>query len=109
MPANHEFGDRLAKMKIVSVGESMIDHYPDLGHSFVGGISLNMAVNAKRCGADAVSLVSCVGTDDSGQRVFEKLAQEGIDASHVAVLPGETARIDIQVLAQGERLFPPGK
>ena len=95
-------------MKIVAVGEVMIDHYPSLNRSFVGGISLNTAVNAKRCGAEAVSLVSCVGTDEGGRRVFEKLAREGIDASHVAVLPGETARIDIQVLAQGERLFPPG-
>ena len=102
------FRDRLAKVKIVAVGEVMIDHYLNLNRSFVGGISLNMAVNAKRCGADAVSLVSCVGPDEGGRRVFEKLAQEGIDASHVAVLPGETACIDIQVLPQGERLFPPG-
>ena len=99
---------RSAKVKIVAVGEVMIDQYPNLNRSFVGGISLNMAVNAKRCGADAVSLVSCVGADEGGRRVFEKLAQEGIDASHVAVLAGETARIDIQVVAQGERLFPPG-
>jgi len=95
-------------MKIVSVGEITIDHYLNLNRSFVGGISLNFAVNAKRCGTDAVSLVSCVGTDAGGRQVFEKLAQEGIDASHVAILAGETAHIDIQVLAQGERLFPPG-
>jgi fructoselysine 6-kinase len=95
-------------VKIVSVGEITIDHYLNLNRSFVGGISLNFAVNARRCGADAVSLVSCVGADEGGRRVFEKLALEGIDASHVAVLAGETARIDIEVLAQGERRFPPG-
>lgn len=95
-------------MKVVSVGEITIDHYLNLNRSFVGGISLNFAVNARRCGADTVSLVSCVGADKAGQRVFQKLAQEGIDASHVAVLPGETARIDIEVRAQGERIFPPG-
>ena len=95
-------------MKIVSVGEITIDHYLNLDRSFAGGISLNFAVNAKRCGAEAVSLVSCVGSDEGGRRVFEKLAREGIDASHVAVLPGETACIDIQVFPQGERLFPAG-
>lgn len=95
-------------MKLVSVGEITIDRYLGLNRSFVGGISLNFAVNAKRCGADAVSLVSCVGTDEGGRRVLEKLRLEGIDASHVAVLPGETAQIDIQVAAHGKRIFPPG-
>ncbi len=95
-------------MKIVSVGEITIDHYLGLNRSFVGGISLNFAVNARRCGADVVSLVSSVGTDKGGRRVLEKLEREGIDASHVAILPGETARIDIQVAAHGERVFPPG-
>ena len=95
-------------MKIVSIGESTIDHYLGLNQSFIGGISLNFAVNAKRCGADVVSLVSSVGTDRAGKRVLAKLEQEGIDASHVAILPGETARIDIQITAQGERVFPPG-
>jgi fructoselysine 6-kinase len=96
-------------MKIVCVGEITIDHYPDLNQSFVGGISLNFAVNAKRCGADSVSLVSSVGTDEGGRKVLAKLAKEGIDASHVAILPGETARIDIQVAAHGERAFPAGR
>ena len=75
-------------MKIVSVGESTIDHYLDLNRSFVGGISLNYAVNAKRCGAKVVSLVSSVGTDKAGQRVLEKLDKEGINASHIAPLAG---------------------
>ncbi len=95
-------------MKIVSVGEITIDHYLGLNRSFVGGISLNFAVNAKRCGADVVSLVSSVGADEGGRRVLEKLEREGINASHVAILPGETARIDIQVMAHGERVFPAG-
>lgn len=99
---------RCRQMKVVSVGEITIDHYPDLNQSFVGGISLNFAVHAKRCGADRVSLMSSVGTDESGRRVLERLHQEGIDASHVAILTGETAQIDIQIAAQGERVFPPG-
>jgi len=95
-------------MKIVSVGEITIDHYLGLNRSFVGGISLNFAVHAKRCGAEVVSLVSSVGADEGGRRVLERLEQEGIDASHIAILPGETARIDIRVMARGERIFPPG-
>lgn len=95
-------------MKIVSVGEITIDRYLSLNRTFVGGISLNFAVNAKRCGAEAVSLVSRVGEDEGGRSVLEKLAREGIDASHVTAVEGETAQIDIQIDAEGNRTFPAG-
>ena len=95
-------------MKIVCVGEATVDHYLNLNQQFVGGISLNFAVHSKRCGAEQVSLVSCVGADEGGQRILEKLAQERVDASHVAVLPGETPRQEILIAAGGERVFPPG-
>jgi fructoselysine 6-kinase len=90
------------------VGEITIDNYIDLQRQFVGGISLNFAVHSKRCGAEQVSLVSCVGTDAGGQAVLARLAQEGVDASHVAVLPGRTAHMDIHVAETGERVFPAG-
>ncbi|MEM7533569.1 MAG: PfkB family carbohydrate kinase [Chloroflexota bacterium] len=95
-------------MKIVSIGEITIDHYLDLNQTFVGGISLNFAVHAKRSGADVVSLISCVGTDVGGHRVLSMLSAEGVDASHLKVVEGETASIDITVTPEGERIFPAG-
>jgi fructoselysine 6-kinase len=93
-------------MKIVSVGEITIDRYLRQNLSFVGGISLNFAVNAKRSGADKVSLVSCVGNGPEGAWVLETLAREQVDSSHVAVLEGKTAEIDIDVYDNAERVFP---
>ena len=95
-------------MKIVSVGEITIDHYLDQQVTFVGGISLNFAVHAKRCGAECVSLVSCVGTDEAGKRIFRPLTYEGIDASHVTILNGKTATCDIRVQDHAERFYPAG-
>jgi fructoselysine 6-kinase len=95
-------------MKIVSVGEITIDHYLNLNRSFVGGISLNFAIHAKRAGAEQVSLVSRVGTGEDGRRVLSKLAVEGVDASHVIAVKGKTAQIDIENLSGGERIFPEG-
>lgn len=95
-------------MKIVCVGEVTIDHYLNLNQQFVGGISLNFAVHSKRCGAEQVSLISCVGTDEGGQRVLGKLAQEGVDSTHVATLPGDTPRQEILIADGGERIFPAG-
>ena len=94
-------------MKLVSVGEASADFYPTLNQTLVGGISLNFAVQAKRCGADTVALVSRVGDDANGQLILDKLAQEQIDASHVRVVDGKTANCEIIVLENGERYFPP--
>lgn len=94
-------------MHIVCVGECTIDRYLDLGRDYIGGISLNAAVNARRLGAH-VSLVSAVGNDAGGAQVRAKLHQEGIQAEHVVTLPGPTGHQDIRILPGGERLFPPG-
>ena len=104
------------QLKIVSIGEITIDHYPELNLSFVGGISLNFAIHAKRCGAtastpsreQAVSLVSRIGSDDNGRFVLNKLSQEKINASHVVILDGKTATCTILVRDAGERIFPEG-
>lgn len=95
-------------MKIVSIGEITVDNYYKQKQTFVGGISLNFAVNAKRCGAENVSLVSCVGSDAAGKMVLETLAREQVDHTHVVVLEGETAVCGIEVYENGERVFPEG-
>ncbi|MEM7116036.1 MAG: PfkB family carbohydrate kinase [Chloroflexota bacterium] len=94
-------------MKIISVGEITYDDYLRQNLFFVGGISLNFAVHAKRSGAEQVSLVSCVGTDEAGQVVLAALAREGVDHSHVTVLEGKTAVCAIDVHDNADRFFPP--
>ncbi|MEP7346524.1 MAG: PfkB family carbohydrate kinase, partial [Gemmatimonadaceae bacterium] len=69
-------------MKIVAVGECTRDRYVDRTVETVGGISLNFAVNARRCGAEHVAIVSCIGPDVAGDRIGAALAREGIDATH---------------------------
>jgi len=46
--------------------------------------------------------------DDYGARILQELARENIDSSHVTMLPGATARQEITLTANGERIFPPG-
>ena len=94
-------------MKLVSVGESTFDYYPAQNAYFVGGISLNFAVQAKRMGADDVSLVSRVGTDAAGRQILAKLAAEGVNAQRVVTLDGKSAECAIEVRPNGERIFPP--
>ena len=95
-------------MKIVSVGEITIDHYVRQRQSYVGGISLNFAVNAKRSGADTVSLISCVGDGSDGQRVLETLQREQVNHSHVYVMQGDTAVYELELYDNAEGIIPEG-
>lgn len=97
----------LPPLKIVSVGECTIDRYVDRQIQFVGGISLNFAVNAKRCGADQVSLITRVGTDYDSQ-ILQRIVREKIDTSHISIAAGSTACQNIVLTQQGERIFPKG-
>lgn len=94
-------------MRLVSVGEVTLDHYLSQAQVSVGGISLNFAIHAKRAGVQNVSLISRVGHEDA-QIVLDTLKQESIDTTFVQVLEGKTASIEIDVLADGDRVFPEG-
>ena len=79
-------------MKIVSIGEIVIDIYKHQGLNFIGGIGLNFAVNAKRSGAEKVSMVSCVGDGIMGSWALETLSNKKIDISQVSIRRGKSAK-----------------
>jgi fructoselysine 6-kinase len=95
-------------MSVVAVGECTLDRYLDLGRTFVGGISLNFAVHARRSGAARAALVSRTGDDEGAALVRAHLAAAEVEAGYVGTLPGETAHQDVRLLPGGERHFPPG-
>lgn len=74
-----------------------VDDFPGAGSYRVvrrmieqsGGTTGNMSVALARLGVD-VSLASCVGDDDVGQRLLGELTAEGCGVQHVTILP-ETA------------------
>jgi len=66
-----------------------------------GGKGLNQAVAAARSGAH-VMFVGCVGDDGAGHRMRAVLAEDGIDASALAVSSSPTGRALIVVDDSGE-------
>jgi len=98
----------ILKMDIVAVGECTIDWYSAIKSFAVAGISLNFAVQSKRCGANRASLVSCIGDDPDGTVILSKLDKEGVDRSHVHVRSGATATQDVVVDQNGESWFGEG-
>lgn len=70
-----------------------------------GGKSANQAVAAARFGA-RVCFVGAVGADAAGRRAVESLTNEGVDVTHISVLPHErTGTALIMVSDDGDNLI----
>jgi ribokinase len=88
------FSDRFPK-----AGETIFGEHFDLGW---GGKGANQAVAAKRCGAD-VAMIARVGEDLFGPATIKNFEAQGIDASHVRVVPGTSSGVaPIFVEANGQ-------
>ena len=94
-------------MKIISVGECTLDRYLQQDKVYIGGISLNFAIHAKRSGAQSVTMMSRVAAADFAQ-IAAKFAQEGIEQTHLYTSHLPTSHQDIVITPNGERIFPPG-
>jgi len=82
-----------------SAGETIFGQHFDLGW---GGKGANQAVAARLCGAD-VAMVARVGDDLFGPATVANLGTQGIDATHVRILPGVSSGVaPIFVEANGQ-------
>lgn len=90
-------------IRIACVGDNCIDYYDNTNEAFPGGNPVNVAVYARRLGADA-SYLGAVGTDKYGELMICALQEKGVDTSHVQVLSGNTALTHV-CRVDGERIF----
>lgn len=90
-------------MKLAAVGDNCVDVYENLGKTYPGGNPVNVAVYFKRLGGES-SYTGAVGTDEAGKTMIAALEGKGVDASHIQVLPGNTATTQVNLI-DGERVF----
>ncbi len=90
-------------MRLLGVGDNVVDRYRDLGQMFPGGNALNVAVAAHRGGADA-SYVGAIGTDRAGKAVIGALRTEGIGLERARIVDGSNAWADVNLM-DGDRVF----
>jgi sugar/nucleoside kinase (ribokinase family) len=93
-------------MRLLGVGDNVVDRYADLGRMFPGGNALNVAVAAARAGAHAAYL-GALGTDPAGDLVLSALLAEGVDVQRVRRVEGPNAHADVTVV-DGDRVFVGG-
>lgn len=85
-----------------------VDRFPAPGETVLGGKvqeiaggkGLNQAASAARNAQTA--LVACVGDDDAGQLLLDRLHLSNVDSRHVHRRPSPTGRAFIQVAVGGE-------
>lgn len=90
-------------MRAVVIGDNSVDRYVNHGVQFIGGCALNTGVYLRRGGIET-SYVGAVGDDAEGQFIIERLRGEGLDLSHLHIVPGKTAVTRVLVEG-GERVF----
>jgi len=93
-------------MRLLGVGDNVVDRYADLGRMFPGGNALNVAVAARRAGA-AAAYLGAVGTDRAGDVVLSALHAEDVDVQRVRRVEGPNAYADVTVV-DGDRVFVGG-
>ncbi len=90
-------------MRLVGVGDNVVDCYPQFGQMFPGGNALNVAVQVERSGVPAAYL-GAVGDDAAGAHIRAALAAEGVATDRLRVLAGPSAYAIVR-LVDGERVF----
>ena len=91
---------------VLAVGDNVVDRYVDLGVFYPGGNAVNVAVHARRCGADA-AYIGSLGTDRAGRTVLAALRAEDVDTTRVRVVHGPNASAEVRVV-DGNRAFGHG-
>ena len=95
-----------ATVRLICAGDNVVDVYPDLGVLYPGGNAVNVAVHARRVGADA-AYIGVIGSDSSAVALHAALSHEGVDLAGMRVVDGPNARAVVRLLG-GDRYFESG-
>ncbi|MCM3764020.1 PfkB family carbohydrate kinase [Neobacillus niacini] len=92
-------------MRLIAVGDNVVDYYDDRQEMFPGGNAVNVAVFWKRYGIDEVSYIGIVGNDAEGDHIVDSLKLEQLDVSRVRRAVGPSGEAVVALDEQGDRKF----
>lgn len=90
-------------MRVLGFGDNIVDRFLDRGLDYPGGNCVNVAVFARRLGADA-GYLGVFGDDAAGRFLRASIAAEGVDVARSVVRSGESGISSLRV-EEGERTF----
>ena len=95
-------------MRLIALGDCVADSYVDDGVFYPGGQAVNVAVNARRDGAEEAAFLGIFADDYRAEHIRAALAAEGVDTRRCRVAHGTTPSPGVR-LVDGERVFLPGE
>ena len=90
-------------MKIIGIGDNVVDDYAHIRTMFPGGNALNVSVFASTLGCESAYL-GVYGTDAAADHVQQTITEMGVDSSRCRRADGENGRA-ILTIENGERVF----
>ncbi len=91
-------------MKIIGIGDNVVDYYKHQGIIYPGGNALNVAVMGKRNGAEKAAFLGIFGNDTPSNHVISSLIQEEINIDRCRYAIGECGEATISI-EDGDRVF----
>ena len=92
-------------MKLLGIGDNVMDAYLFRNELYPGGNAANVAVLAKRAGADTSGYLGILANDPAGLHYRDVLQAEGIELSRLRQAVGKTACNYIRLDDAGDRIF----
>ncbi len=95
-------------MKLIGVGDNVVDVYLDQDRYYPGGNCVNVVVSAKRNGAEHVAYLGIFGTDPEADHIKWALKQEGVEYGLSRTVHGASGHPQVNITADGDRVFVGG-
>ncbi|WP_040207417.1 PfkB family carbohydrate kinase [Neobacillus jeddahensis] len=95
-------------MRIIAIGDNVVDCYLDQGKYYPGGNCVNVAVNCMRAGAEEAGYIGIFATDDKAAHLKYVLDLEGIQYHLSRVVEGISGQPGVNLTEDGDRVFVGG-
>jgi fructoselysine 6-kinase len=92
-------------MKLVGIGDNVVDYYEDQRTIYPGGNALNVSVMSKRNGAQQNGYIGIIGDDEEAKHVLEVLHYEQINIDNIRKMYGPNGKAYVVVDENGDRVF----
>ena len=90
-------------IKVLGLGDNVVDKYMHIKTMYPGGNALNIAVLARLSGIE-VGYLGVFGDDEAAKHVYKTISDMGIDVSHCRFYHGENGYAEVR-LDDGDRVF----
>lgn len=95
-------------MKIITVGDNVVDCYVDQSLYYPGGNCVNVAVNCKRFGCESSAYIGIFGNDDKANHIKWALDREDINYRYSRTMIGISGQPRVNLTPEGDRVFIKG-